>query len=735
MSSENNQNNIPELSEFAKLIQEAKKAKQVEEKLLEEKLLEEKLIEEKKIAEKEQINALSETEKLSEFAKLIKEGKEAKKIEIKQETENKKKQLSEKFNINSDAFGSLGFLSDLVKAKSEKTITVVENPEYVELPPIPEEPIPVVEIATEPVVEETTEEKPKEVVLEVIRKPVETMVSRSVKAINKIAENTNLMSVTPVDKVAPNFKAIQEKLKFLEQWIAKISTAGAGSGSYWLNDLGDTDKISVKNATNLQVLTFDATKRKWIAADAQGGGGTGAQGAQGYQGDPGTPGGPPGPQGIQGSVGPQGTTGSQGALGAQGAQGAIGPQGVQGAIGSGTQGAQGIQGATGPQGVQGAAGNTGSQGLIGAQGPQGYQGVQGALGTGAQGAQGVQGAVGAQGIQGVQGATGSGTQGVQGATGAQGVQGATGPQGVQGATGTQGATGAQGVQGDTGNTGPQGVQGSVGAQGVQGATGAQGSQGVQGAVGPNYQNAYNQANTATTLAQASFNYANTAITTSGGTITGSLTVNGTTTSNSSTAFIAGSSAISAVALQMPNESALRNLTNGSTNMYFDVSTGGTTHGQFQFRSSSNFTNVLTMSPTAFNVNTDAVVTSRTPSFGRLPWNSAIDTELTIDNYRFRVSNQGGNFPQIISNTGGTVNSAWTAVAARSGSAITQTGSTGILLPNNTWTSLYTSAGMDSSGDTITVTLQDKGAGRIYRITFMRSDSGGTGYNIIAERLL
>jgi hypothetical protein len=214
------------------------------------------------------------------------------------------------------------------------------------------------------------------------------------------------------------------------------------------------------------------------------------------------------------------------------------------------------------------------------------------------------------------------------------------------------------------------------------------------------------------------------------------TLNGVT-SNAATAFIAGTAAESGVALQMPREGALRNLYNGANNnMYFDVSIGGTAQGQFQFRSSNAFTNVLTMSPTAFNVNPDAVVTARTPSFGRLPWNSAIDTELTIDDYRFRVSNQGGIFPQVISNTGGTKNSAWTVVAARSGSAITQTGSTGMLVPNNAWTSLYTSGGMDSAGDTYVATLQDKNQGRIYRITFMRSDNGSTtGYNIIAERLL
>jgi hypothetical protein len=226
------------------------------------------------------------------------------------------------------------------------------------------------------------------------------------------------------------------------------------------------------------------------------------------------------------------------------------------------------------------------------------------------------------------------------------------------------------------------------------------------------------------------------LTVTGATSTGSLTSTGSVTANHTTAFIAGDNAISGVALQMPREGALRNTYNGANNnMYFDVSIGGTSQGQFQFRSSSAFTNVLTMSPTAFNVSTDAVVTARTPSFGRLPWNSAIDTELTIDDMRFRISNQGGIFPQVIGNTS-TRNLAWTAVAARSGSAVTQAGSTGTLVASNAWTSLYTLGGMDSAGDTVTVTLQDKAAGRIYRITFMRSDNGSTtGYNIIAERLL
>jgi len=210
---------------------------------------------------------------------------------------------------------------------------------------------------------------------------------------------------------------------------------------------------------------------------------------------------------------------------------------------------------------------------------------------------------------------------------------------------------------------------------------------------------------------------------------------GSVTANATTAFIAGDNAVSGVALQMPNEGALRNLKNGSTNMYFDVSIGGSTQGSFQFRSSSSYTNVLTMSSTGVTFNTDATFTSRTPSVSRTAYNAAIDTEITLDNMRFRISNQGGIFPQVIGN-GSSRNLAWTGVGAINGAAVAQAGSTGTIVSTSAWTTLYNLHGMDAAGDTVTVTLQDKAAGRIYRITFMRSDNGSTtGYNIIGERIL
>lgn len=86
------------------------------------------------------------------------------------------------------------------------------------------------------------------------------------------------------DGKTPDIKKFAEKFEKLSQDINKRIdktvqginlTGGGGSGSYWLNDLGDTDYQGIKNATDGQVLTFDETLGKWTAADATGvGGGT-----------------------------------------------------------------------------------------------------------------------------------------------------------------------------------------------------------------------------------------------------------------------------------------------------------------------------------------------------------------------------------------------------------------------------------------------------------------------------
>ena len=275
---------------------------------------------------------------LSEFAKLIAEGKRAKQLE----EENKKKTFFEKYSIEKTEINPFDFIGELIKLKKESEQPQQEAVEVVEeiLPPAPpksatellselasliaegkkandvafeeqqevvvappksstellselasliaegkkangvafEEQQENIESFVTEVVQDIAELKQEEVKQEEIKEePVEKdLIAQAVDSITKVAENTNLFDTPEPDKVSPNFKAIQAKLKSLEQWVAKISTAGSGSGSYWLNDLGDTDKTSLQSATNGQVLTFSTSVGKWVAADSSGGGGSGA---------------------------------------------------------------------------------------------------------------------------------------------------------------------------------------------------------------------------------------------------------------------------------------------------------------------------------------------------------------------------------------------------------------------------------------------------------------------------
>jgi hypothetical protein len=203
-------------------------------------------------------------------------------------------------------------------------------------------------------------------------------------------------------------------------------------------------------------------------------------------------------------------------------------------------------------------------------------------------------------------------------------------------------------------------------------------------------------------------------------------------------FVAGAGAVSGVALQVPQEGAIRNLNNGSTNMYFDVSIGGSTNGQFQFRSSSSYTNVLTMSPTAVTFNSGAVVTSQSPAIARTSFNAAIDTVVTVDNIKYRISNQGGVFPQIASASGSQVDVCYDVLGVVSGVGTTSAENSGyLLLANGTWLSIYSQHGMDARGDRLTAHITDKAAGKIYRATFMKTNNSSNtdGYNIIVERII
>jgi hypothetical protein len=253
---------------------------------------------------------MDNNQNLSEFAKLIAEGKRAKQLE----EENKKQNFFEKYNIENTEISPFSFISELAKLKQEseqpQQETVVESVEPTPPPKSASELLSELasliaegkkvnseafeaekenlETFVAEVVQDIVELKEEEKIAEVSKliadetlqatEPVEVkteddLIAKTVKSISIQAENTNLFSTTEPDKTSPNFKAIQAKLKYLEQWVSRISTAGPGSGSYWLNDLGDTDKLSIQNATDGQVLTFSESVGKWIAADATSNGG------------------------------------------------------------------------------------------------------------------------------------------------------------------------------------------------------------------------------------------------------------------------------------------------------------------------------------------------------------------------------------------------------------------------------------------------------------------------------
>jgi len=410
------QNDLASLmAEFANVVKEGKKVKLEEEDKKNKEFLE-------NIGVDLQENAKSTTSFLSELANLKKEIEEIPVEgyipEIKEESEPPVT-LGDFFKELSQAKKQLDDKIEIIEQKQE---------EFIEVPVVKEE------VVVEP-------SKPKDIVEVTSEK------------ITKQESYTNTFTDPIAKKTEPNIKAIQDKLKYLEQWLGKVSIAGPGSGSYWLYDLGDTDYSSVKSPSNDQVLTFDSTLGKWTPKNAQGGGGNGATGPAGATG----PGG--GDAGATGVIGASGTQGQQGASGVAGASGIIGVNGATGSPGNnGTNGATGVNGATGIQGASGAIGTSGSNGATGINGASGIQGASGVAGNnGATGTTGTNGATGVNGASGVNGSTG-----IQGASGFQGASGSTGVAGTNGATGTQGASGSTGLRGATGPTSASAVTKTTG---------------------------------------------------------------------------------------------------------------------------------------------------------------------------------------------------------------------------------------------------------------------------------
>ena len=106
-----------------------------------------------------------------------------------------------------------------------------------------------------------------EVIEEAILAPIEepSLAKEAAKKIKK-KEQPPSMFVQPTPEVTGrDLKDIQQKLKLLEGWVGKISMTGPGGGAVWLRDLDDVARSSVLGAADGDVLTYNASTKKWIA--------------------------------------------------------------------------------------------------------------------------------------------------------------------------------------------------------------------------------------------------------------------------------------------------------------------------------------------------------------------------------------------------------------------------------------------------------------------------------------
>lgn len=152
---------------------------------------------------------------LSEFAKLIAEGKKQRQQE-KQQSIN---EISEFFSAV--AKGKVENPTHQIISKIKESVATDLSSLFSQLNPI----LPA-EIKSDPsssVKETTVEENP---IVEQTENPNKVVESE----IDKYFRNASFQQPNP-DKVDPSIKAIQDKLKFLEQAIGKIAVTGPGSGA------------------------------------------------------------------------------------------------------------------------------------------------------------------------------------------------------------------------------------------------------------------------------------------------------------------------------------------------------------------------------------------------------------------------------------------------------------------------------------------------------------------------
>jgi len=97
----------------------------------------------------------------------------------------------------------------------------------------------------------------------------ETLISKTLDYLSQQVKNEDSYQ-QPVAVTPANFADVAKKVKFLEQWLGKVSITGPGGGAVNLKDLDDVSYASVKDATDGQVLTYISANAKWESAVSPG---------------------------------------------------------------------------------------------------------------------------------------------------------------------------------------------------------------------------------------------------------------------------------------------------------------------------------------------------------------------------------------------------------------------------------------------------------------------------------
>ena len=164
-------------------------------------------------------------------------------------------------SIKKDSFKELSEAFKNITIEKEDSISYP-------LPPTLDEVLSIInEETSNELVQTYTEEAEKEVLpstSEPVAEP--TLAERAAKFISEAPKDSFQQ---PDPTVVPdNMEAIRGKLKFLEQWISKISTAGPGSGEVNFRWLDDVDRASIGNSE--RVLRYSPVTKKFFFGNVVG---------------------------------------------------------------------------------------------------------------------------------------------------------------------------------------------------------------------------------------------------------------------------------------------------------------------------------------------------------------------------------------------------------------------------------------------------------------------------------